>query len=80
MVQNLMCVGNSDETSLAITWDRPVAQGSEVFEYRIEASRLQQLASRELVTVPLSPVYDELSRLTEAQVTQGLGMSLVSEA
>ena len=76
MVQNLMCVGNSDETSLTVTWDRPVAQGSEVIEYKIEASRLRQLASRELVAVPLSPVYDELLRLTEAQVTQGLGMCL----
>ena len=69
-----MCFRNSEGTSLSVTWDRPVAQGSEVVGYRIEAMRLEQLPSRELVAVPLSPAYDEGTGEIEAEITQGLRM------
>ena len=37
--------------SLTITWGEPVAQGTEIVAYCIECQRVNQLLSRELVTV-----------------------------
>jgi hypothetical protein len=73
-VQNLECSGNPDDMSLSISWGEPVAQGTVVVEYSIECRRVDQLPSRELVTVPLSPAYDEGVGETQARVTQGLGI------
>ena len=72
-VQNLLCRGNSADTSLIVTWGEPVAQGSGVIGYSVECQRVHQSPSRELVTMPLSPAYDEEVEETQALVTQGLG-------
>ena len=69
-----MCRGNPTSVSLAIAWGEPMAQGSGIFGYSIKCQRVHQLPSRELVTVPLSPAYDEEVEETWTQVTQGLGM------
>ena len=61
---------------LTITWEEPVAQGTEVVAYGVECQRvMSQSLSRELVTVPLTPAYDVGVEETQAQVTQGLGMN-----
>ena len=60
--------------SLSITWGEPVAQGTGVVGYSVECQRVNQLPSRKLETVPLTPPYDVGVEETEAQVTQGLGM------
>jgi hypothetical protein len=73
-VQNLQCSGNPDDMSLSIFWGEPVAQRTVVVEYSVECRRVNQLPSRELVTVPLTPAYDEGVDETRAQVTQGLGI------
>ena len=52
-----------------------MAQGTTVVGYSVECRRVNQLPSRELETVPLTPAYDEGVAETQAQVTQGLGMS-----
>jgi hypothetical protein len=74
-VQNLQCSGNSDDMSLSISWGEPMAQGTVAVGYSVECRRVNQLPSRELMTVPLSPAYDEGLDETQAQVTQGLGMN-----
>jgi hypothetical protein len=74
-IQNLECSGNPDDTSLSISWGEPVAQGTVVVGYSVECRRVNQLPSRELVTVPLTPAYDEGVDETEVQVMQGLGMN-----
>jgi hypothetical protein len=73
-VQNLECSGNPDDMSLSISWGEPVAQGTVVVEYSVKCWRVDQSPSRELVTVPLTPAYDEGVDETLAQVTQGLGI------
>ena len=78
-VQNLMCDGSSSEMSFSLTWEEPVAQGSGVVGYRVEAQRVEQQSSRELISVPLSPAYDEVIGDTQADVTQGLRMSMLRE-
>ena len=59
--------------SLTVTWGEPVDRGSRVIGYSVECQRVYQSPSRELVTMPLSPVYDEEVEETRALVTQGLG-------
>ncbi len=51
-----------------------MAQGTVVVEYSVECRRVDQSPSRELMTVPLSPTYNECVDETQAQVTQGLGI------
>ena len=68
------CRGNPDDMSLSISWGEPMAQGTTVVGYSIECRRVNQLLSRELVTVPLTPAYDVRVDETQAQVTQGLGI------
>ena len=65
--------------SFSLTWEKPVAQGSGVVGYRVEAQRVEQQASRELISVPLSPAYDEEIEGTQADVIQGLRMSMLLE-
>ena len=72
-VQNLVCRGNSADMSLTVTWGELVARGSGVIGYSVECQRVHQSPSRELVTMPLSPAYDEEVEETRALVTQGLG-------
>ena len=72
-VQNLVYRGNSADTSLTVTWGEPVARGCGVIGYSVDCQRVHQLPSRELVTMPLSPAYDEEVEETRALVTQGLG-------
>ena len=74
-VENLMCVGDSGDMSLTISWGEPMAQGSGVVGYSVEAQKVEQLPSRELRSVPLSPAYDVGVEETRAQVTQELGMN-----
>ena len=73
-VQNLECRGNPDDMSLSISWGEPMVQGTTVVEYIVKCQRVNQSPSRELVTVPLTPAYDEEVDETQAQVTQGLGI------
>ena len=78
-VRNLMCVGNSPTLSLSLTWEKPDFQGSGVVGYMVKAQRVEQRPSREPVSVPLLPVYDKELGETQAQVTQGLRMSMLLE-
>ena len=77
-VQNLVCTGNSADTSLTITWGEPMAQGTVVVGYSVECREVIQLPSRELDTVPLMTPFDVGVSVTRAQVTQaqGLGMNV----
>ena len=74
-VENVMCVGDPEDMSLSISWGKPMAQGSGVVGYSVEAQKVEQLPSRELRSVPLSPAYDVGIEETRAQVTQELGMN-----
>ena len=73
-VENLRCVGDPSDMSLSLTWGEPMAQGSEVVGYSVEAQEVKrQQSSRQLESVPLMPAYDEEVNGAQARVTQGLG-------
>ena len=51
-----------------------MAQGSEVVGYSVQAQRIIQQPSRELVSISLSPAYDMAVEEKQAEVTRGLGI------
>ena len=60
--------------SLSLTWGEPMAQGSGVVGYSVEALRVQhRQSSRQLESVSLMPAYNEEVNGTQARVIQGLG-------
>ena len=73
-------MGDPSSTSLSLSWVVPDDPGSGIVGYRVEAQRLQHRsqASRDLVSVPLSPVFDKEIKETQAKVSEGLGMCSVN--
>ena len=69
-----MCVGDSADTSLDISWGEPITQSSGVVGYSVKAQRIIQQPSRDLVSIPLSPAYDEEVGEKQAEISHGLGM------
>ena len=71
-LQTLMCV-NSRSSDLALSWN-PTSQRSEIIGYRVDVKQLAHRdGTREVIQ---SDVVTLTTTKTEANITQGLGMSI----
>ena len=72
-LQNLMC-SNLMHSDLTLSWNPPTSQRSEIVGYRVDVKQLAHRdGTREVVQ---SEVVTFTATKTEANITQGLGMSI----